>query len=312
MTQSDTPFAGLAAHLSVSKSALDKCIDVVQHTCVIRDVPVTTRMHYLKFDGNGQPVVGALAECLYNHVIEYCIASRNRPTPLSPQDAARLTKEARKLFRHPKATADDPDQTGEAGEMLLYLLIEAVLGAPQVVAKMELKTNSAVEVHGSDGIHMAWRQAESLVDVYFGESKLYQDVGAAMTNAIDSVEKFHLAEMYRHEFKMVTKYFKHAAPEVQLAVAELLRDGLPGPEVRLNHACLIGYDWVGYATLQRLTASDLTAAFRQRYLKDAGRLHDLLQKRFDPFGRKHLRFEFFLMPFEAVQKFRDAFNSALA
>lgn len=99
MTQGDTPFAGLAAHLSVSKSALDKCIDVVQHTYVVRDVPVTTRMHYLKFDGNGQPVVGALAECLYNHVIEYCIAARNRPTPLSPQDAARLTKEARKLFR---------------------------------------------------------------------------------------------------------------------------------------------------------------------------------------------------------------------
>ena len=68
----------------------------------------------------------------------------------------------------PKITDNSPDKTGEAGETLLFFLMEAVLGAPQLVAKMELKTNSNDEVKGSDGIHVRWNEQDKLVDLYFG------------------------------------------------------------------------------------------------------------------------------------------------
>ena len=141
MEQKINPLCSLNDFLSVCQKSYNKCIDVVEHQHVVNGIFAKMRLHHLKFDGNGQPMIKALAEYLYRHIIDYCIAAKNRSTALTPQDATRLTKEAKKLFIHPPATDDDPDQTGEAGETLLYFFIESVLSAPQVVAKMELKTN---------------------------------------------------------------------------------------------------------------------------------------------------------------------------
>ncbi len=297
--------------VSVTREKYAQCIDVVDHSETIDGIDVTTRMHHLKFDGNGTPMIESLAECLYLQIIHYCLAARNRPESLTPEDATRLTKEARKLFIHPPATPDDPDQTGEAGEILLYFLIEAVLGAPQVVCKMDLKTNRRDEVKGSDGIHMQWCDDDECVDVYFGEAKLFQDVGSAMTKAIESIDSFYANDMRRHEFKMVTKHFKYSGADVREAVTHLLANGVPNERTRVKHACLIGYNWNEFGSLPKLSAAQLTAEFKRRYQSDAPRLHGLLQKRFDGFGRNELIFELFFLPFPKVQDLRDAFNKAL-
>lgn len=269
------------------------------------------RLHHLKFDGNGQPMVKALAETLYQHIIDYCLAVQNRATPLTPQESARLTKEARKLFIHPASTPENPDTTGEAGEILLYFLLESVLGVPQVVAKMELKTNPNDELKGSDGIHMCWNEKDKLVDLFFGEAKLYQDVGGAITSALKSIDTFHNNGMLQHEFSMVTKHFKHADVSVKQAVAQLLELGAPTGDIRINHACLIGYNWKEYGNLPKMAAAALTDEFRKRYLADSQNLHNLLQKRFNTLQQTDLRFEVFFIPFPTVQEFRDAFNKAL-
>lgn len=305
-------FDYLQLYLSACRVQLGECIDLVTHNETIKGIPATTRMHHLKFDGNGRPMIRALAECLYRHVVDYCIAARNRQDPLTNQDHARLLKEARKYFVHPPATPDDPDQTGEAGECLLYMLIEVILQAPQMVAKMELKTNPNDEVKGSDGIHMAWNARDNVVEIYFGEAKLHKSISGALDSAFKSIETFHAEEMDRHEFLMATKHFKHADPSLQKAVEELLRDGVPKSGVRVKHACLIGYDWQHYRASGSLVGQAMVDDFRQRYSADATRIHDLTQSRFDTFARKELQFEIFFIPFESVQSLRDAFNEALS
>jgi hypothetical protein len=304
-------YLGLSGFISASHDNYKKCIDVIDHEHTVAGVKAVMRLHHLKFDANGKPMIEALAEVLYNHIIDYCIASRNRSSFLSAQESAKFTKEARKLFIHPPATEDDPDRTGEAGEMLLYFLMESVLGAPQVVSKMELKTNHKDEVKGSDGIHMRWNQEDEVVDIFFGEAKLIQDSSQAIASAIKSIESFHDSDMRRHEFSMVTKHFKYADENVKTAVTNLLADGVPSSDVRINHACLIGYNWAEYGKLPQVAVSKLTEEFKNQYLADSTRLHTLLQKRFDSFKHKHLLFDVFFLPFPSVQDFRDAFNSAL-
>jgi hypothetical protein len=132
-----------------------------------------------------------------------------------------------------------------------------------------------------------------------------------MTSALNSVEAFHLSNMCSHEFKMATKHFKHASSAVQAAVSDLLRFGAPTEDVRINHALLIGYNWEEFGRLPLQGTSELATQFRDRYVADAPRLHSLLQKRFNDFARKHLRFEVFFLPFTNIQDFRDAFNAAL-
>ena len=158
---------------------------------------------------------------------------------------------------------------------------------------------------------MCWNEQDQLVDLYFGEAKIYQDVGAAMSAALESIESFHTNNMGVHEFSMVTKHFKYADEEVKKAVLNILEAGVPSVGIRVNHACLIGYNWVEFGNLPMEAVAKLTDEFRKRYLKDSQRLYDLLQRRFDTFQRKHLRFEVFFLPFPTVQEFRDAFNEAL-
>lgn len=300
------------AYTSIDAADYDSCLGEVDHEYCINGINAQIRMHYLKFDGNGQPMVKALANMLYTYIIDYCISARNRPDPLSTRQSAKLTKEARNLFRHPTVSDESPDQTGEAGELLLYFLIEAILRAPQVISKMELKTNHKDEVKGSDGIHARFNPETDLVDFYFGESKLYKNVSSAMDEAIKSIDSFHEIEMYQHEFTMVTKHFKYADEKTKEAVTSLIVHGEPGENVCINHACLIGYDFKGYTDLPcEKGVDDVIKEFLDRFLADGNRLTDLIQKRFDNFDRKHLKFDVFFLPFPSVVDFRNAFNAAL-
>lgn len=297
--------------ISVNPTDYEACIDVIQHECEVSDVQANMRIHHLKFDGNGRPMTKALANMLYEYIIDYCIASKNRPTELTSRQATKLTKEARNLFRHPDISDKSPDKTGEAGEVLLFFLMEAILKAPQLVSKMELKTNRRDEIKGSDGIHVKWNDEDKVVDFYFGESKLYRDIGSAITDALESINSFHASEMYKHEFTMVTKHFKYADEESKSAVIELIKLGEPGQSVRINHACLIGYNWEEYNRLTPAKPDKLLQDFKERLLQDSTRLSDHLNKRFSSFERKQLCFDVFFIPFPSVKDFRNEFNAAL-
>lgn len=298
-------------YVSVDELDYESCIDVIEHTETIDEAKANIRIHHLKFDGNGRPMSKALAELLYQYIIDYCIASKNRPDTLTNRQSAQLTKEARKLFRHPETSDDDPDKTGEAGETLLFFLTEAILKAPQIVAKMELKTNRRLESNGSDGIHMRWCEEDQLVDFYFGESKLYSSIDGAITSALKSINEFHDKEIYKHEFTMITKHFKYADDNTKNAVVDLIKLGEPGPGARINHACLIGYNWKEYKNIHKIKQCDLSSQFREMLLTESKNISKALNTKFKSFEKKHLNFEVFFLPFPSVQQFRDEFNAAL-
>lgn len=301
----------LNQYTTVDTIDYDSYLGVLEHDFLINGVNTNIRMHYLKFDGNGRPMVKALANMLYEYIIDYCISARNRTDPLTTKQSAKLIKEARSLFRHPEITDETPDQTGEAGEMLLYFLMEAVLKAPQIVSKMELKTNHKDEVKGSDGIHARYNEKTGLVDFFFGESKLYQKSSDAISAAINSIDSFHEIEMHQHEFTMVTKYFKYADEPTREAIASLVVHGEPGAGACIKHACLIGYDFKEFGLLEGLNPEAKLDEFILKFTNDGARLTKLLQKRFDRFEKKHLIFDVFFIPFPSVVDFRNAFNAAL-
>jgi Cap4 SAVED domain len=60
-------------------------------------------------------------------------------------------------------------------------LMECVFGAPQIVAKMDLKTSPKMEVFGSDGIHAKWNASDNCLDLFFGEAKLERNCPGGAT-----------------------------------------------------------------------------------------------------------------------------------
>ena len=299
------PVTTLSEYIECSREKYDACLDCIETDLVIDDVQVALRFHHLRFDGNGLPKFQDLANCLADHLVEYCLSARRRNNPTQPHDFAKLHREARGLLRKVKTS-------GESGEILLYFLMESVLGAPQIVAKMELKTNRKMEVFGSDGIHAKWNEKDNCLDLYFGEAKLEKNVSSALENAFASIEKFHADETVNLEFGLVTSHFKWSDEKVRTAVVQYVDRQKSGADCRINHACLIGFNWDEYTKLGTLQLEALEREFKLRYKNHASNLQKMLSAQFAKCDRKRFRFEIFFLPFRTVQEFRDAFIKAVS
>jgi hypothetical protein len=82
------------------------------------------------------------------------------------------TEAIAELVERAKRSFTDLAKTGEGGEMLLFLLAERFLQLPQILCKMDLKTDSRMHYHGADGVYagvtssgtlkLFWERVESL------------------------------------------------------------------------------------------------------------------------------------------------------
>jgi len=266
------------------------------------DVEAVVRLHYVIPDGSGEPRFRELARMLVRYITLYCFDALRRKDLSDPEKNA-LFMEARDLFRK-SATS------GQGGEILVYFLLESVLKAPQALRKMPLSTNPNEERKGSDGVHIRWNEELGLMDIYFAESKIWGDFGDALDDAFKSITKFHKNGMKQHELNLFATHFQLLDSELQDRVLTYV-DGANAANTRLNHACLIGFDWGEYKCLDDTRRREFITQFKDRYLKWAAGALDKVEGQLGRFPYRHLRFEFFFVPFKDVQAFRDWFEEAL-
>ena len=83
---------------------------------------------------------------------------------------------------------NDPGAGGELGEILLYLFLEQVCGAPKILSKIELKTGNQY-IYSSDGVHFLSDRKNGIqfYQLIFGESKIIGDIKKAIDNAFRSI-----------------------------------------------------------------------------------------------------------------------------
>jgi hypothetical protein len=153
---------------------------------------LTGKFYYITF-ADGVPTVNELVEYLYDCLIPYCLPKKLYEQVLQSaapsKDFARIVRlgdEAKSLFISAK---NQLDSGGEAGELILYALLEWALKAPRLVSKMYLKTNKNMPVHGTDGIHVGYDEVTNLLTIYFGESKIYTDFSKAADAAFKSMSE---------------------------------------------------------------------------------------------------------------------------
>lgn len=284
--------------------------DQLNYAAVFGTIPTTLSVgsynvaldfHYLRFNANGQPKIRELVDVLANHLVLYAIdATRIKPT-LTDQQRAELHWEALSLLRN-------CDTSGEAGELLLYFLMETVLKAPQMVSKISLKTNPNMEVHGSDGIHARWNEKAKVVELFFGEAKIYTDISGALGSACTSLEAFH-AKGLQTEIRLLTNHYQHAAGPLRDYILAYAKGTEVQGSASLNHAVLIGYDWTKYKQFESLPAGEQETALKAEYAGDNARLWELLEKRLKTLNINHVRLHVFFLPFRNVDDFRKAFHT---
>jgi hypothetical protein len=275
----------------------------LEHTIAFEAPPAASlRLHFVKTDASGQPRFRELAYLLAKYITTYCFTAERRKD-LKEQERNEMYMQARDLFRR---TAN----SGQLGELLIYFLLETVLKAPQALKKMPLTTNPKEERKGSDGVHLLWDEPSQVLELIFAESKIWKSFSSALTDAFESMESFHDDRAKQHEVNVITSGFSALDPKIQEKVAAYV-EGENVSKCRHAHACLIGFNWSEYGCLTDTRRATFIKEFDQRYLEWAAERKKLLQEKLYKFRHKHIRLEFFIIPFQDVEAFRAWFEQAL-
>jgi len=208
-----------------------------------------------------------------------------------------LQKEAQKLFT-------DISNSGEGGELLLFILTESVLGYPQVLSKMALKTSTRMHLHGLDGVYISSLGTPAKLRLHFGESKLHKSPEGSIEKSISSIAAMlkdeGFLESARRDFYLLNTQADLGSQELEDALKGFL-DPLDGrflaPEVCA--VLLSGHELKNYPQVRDgETLSEKTTIEAQKLIK-------VLEKSALKEGISSFHIDMFLVPFPDIQAFRD-------
>jgi Cap4 SAVED domain len=163
----------------------------VERDVVIDGHAVKIHCHCLTVDGNGRVQPRRLAEFMRNTVADYAIPRSQLAKAKARDDKYNSTEAVAALVEQARRSFTDLAKTGEGGEMLLFLLAERFLKLPQILCKMDLKTDTRMHYHGADGVY-AGVTADGKLKLYWGESKIYKSVADAIKDCLVSLAPFLL------------------------------------------------------------------------------------------------------------------------
>lgn len=301
-------------------SKLGPRIRELNHEVACECSGVKLRLHFPSFR-QSKATVHELVELLWLHLTPFSLTRAEIgkvdalygkvPVDEFKLKTSQLNDAAAKLFiRAHKAT----NRNGEAGELMLFLLTEWILGAPQIIAKMSLKTNREMPVHGADGVHVRYCPETSRLFIYWGESKMYGDVGAAIEAAVTSIADSLDPAKIGHEIQLVQRNIDFAGLDEagKTALLQYLDPMEEAYNARCDViTCLIGFDFDGFS---KAATSGSDAAEQQFTALATERLTALapkVAKALKAAGIDGQDVEFFFFPLPAVQEFRDLFQEKI-
>lgn len=179
----------LVSALTGNPEALEVHLTLVERDVLIDGHSVKIHCHCLSVDGNGRVQPHRLAEFMRNAAVDYAIPRSKLAAAKTRDNKFNSTEAVAELVEQAKRSFTDLAKSGEGGELLLFLLAERFLKLPQILCKMDLKTDTRMHYHGADGVY-AGVTTEGILKLYWGESKIYADASAAIRDCLNSLAPF--------------------------------------------------------------------------------------------------------------------------
>jgi hypothetical protein len=305
--------ADLSSALTGDPEALEVELELIEKAASIAGHSVKVHCHCLTVDANGRVQPTRLAEFMRNAVADYAIP-RSKLAEAKARDAKYNTTEAvTALVERAKRSFTDIAKSGEGGEMLLFLLAERFLKLPQIICKMDLKTDSRMHYHGADGVY-AGVTRDGTLKLYWGESKIYKDPTTAIRDCLASLAPFLLepdsegSERERDLILLSDKADLSDATVTRALRKYFDRSSPLSKRVQYCGVALVGFDASFYpAAKAKAIAADLTRAcvteLKSWKTQIGNRLsHEKLNQ---------MDIEFFCIPLPSADDFRTAFLKAM-
>lgn len=289
----------------------------LEHEPSIEGADLSGKFFYLPFR-SGKPTVREFVDYLYNKLVYFCIPRSVREEALKKLHETRqieyiqnLLDEAKNLF----VTAGVKGyRSGEPGELILFILLEASLGAPQIVSKMYLKTSEEMPVHGCDAIHVSFNSNTETLCVYWGEAKIHQELPSALDDTCESIVSFReeMEEDGRSARSRDIDIIRDHADIADGPFKEALMKYFDPYEEEYNkleecHACFVGFEYSVLSNLNIIDKDSVDEAFREKYLERAESAMSLFADKIQGKKLDGNKFVLFLLPFTDVEEFRKLF-----
>lgn len=305
--------ADLESALTGNPEALE-----VHLTLVERDMPIDGHLvkihcHCLSVDGNGRVQPHRLAEFMRNAVVDYAIPRSKLAEAKARDKRFNSTEAVAELIERAKRSFTDLANTGEGGEMLLFLLAERFLKLPQILCKMDLKTDSRMHYHGADGVY-AGVTAAGILKLYWGESKVYADASAAIRDCLNSLSPFltepeHEEAGRERDLMLLSDKADLSDPALTDALKKYFdKSSVMSRRVQYCGVALVGFDAPFYPKGEAIAVGEkVVEAARAALSGWSHRIGERLKSE----KLEQIEIELFCVPLPSAEGFRAAFLKAM-
>jgi hypothetical protein len=194
---------------------------IINHT--INEAELSTFLVGFDIDDNGdskyriKPLIDKLSHVIY----EFAFGFHDGEETPNNEILCKLTEAAQSIYKidafqkvkdiyeNDGSITDDLEdkylRRGEFGELILHLLLRDFHNTTPLLSKIYFKDSFGHTVHGFDGIHIE-NETKTL---WLGESKLYQNGKAGLTELIKDIKEHFKSDYLNSEFLIVSKKLKH-------------------------------------------------------------------------------------------------------
>lgn len=155
----------------------------------VDETQAVAHCHHIALDGSTLPRLQDFTDEVANWLLDY-VTPRSALLESSSGSAREVRLKQERLRRDAISTFKRHGMSGEQGEMLLFVLAENFLKLPQLLCKMDLKTDPEMHFHGLDGIHCGGGNSPDQLAVYWCESKVHKNLDNAISEALDGLKPF--------------------------------------------------------------------------------------------------------------------------
>lgn len=290
-------FAGdTKAYLSANHAKFFDVIKEHSYKCQL-PLPYKGSFLYIALDGN-RPRIDDFLDLLLAHLAQYVYPVKKNDLTLEEV----FKKAAKRFSRNPKS--------GEVGELILYLILECVFHAPQLVAKMRLKTANPDMIKRADAIHVKAESGKLIV--YFGESKVHAKLGPAISSALESLKQYITNDSSMDDDILTVEDHAHILGEYRDKFAEFLN---PYKESAIRrefvYPLFIAFDTDVYTALEAMSPEKAGEYFAEKYCEDIKEAEKKFKDKTDEKALGTINLVMLLLPFRSVEELRTKFIDKL-
>ncbi|MEO5916211.1 MAG: DUF1837 domain-containing protein [Luteolibacter sp.] len=303
----------LTAALTGDPDSLDVHLQLIERDVLIDGHLVKVHCHCLTVDGNGKVQPRRLAEFMRNAVADYAIPREKLAKAKERDRQYNSTEAVGGLMEEARRSFTDLANTGEGGEMLLFLLAERFLKLPQILCKMDLKTDSRVHYHGADGVY-AGLTDDGILKLYWGESKIYATATDAIRECLASLSPFlieadHEGADRERDLILLSDKADLSDPKLTEAIKRYFdRNSVMSNRRRYCGVALVGFDAAFYPRDGLKGAADEIAAAARTELENWKKR---VGARLIAEKLEQIEIELFCLPLPSADEFREAFLTAM-